>query len=302
MIHEAFHCLLTARYYELKGAIWKTKLIFLSLIPNSSNDDALGFPCWLQDGPAALPKRQFLKSWEWDTKVNIFFFFLQIAPLSLIRCKCTIYCDDTIFFVQPAVPNPNIQSCCYARQRKSNTSSNWRSWNRRGVLPFVSNILCTKEKSKVGTIKPWSVFDQAGLCWANVLVDTKQVMNGQQKAQLHLHWIHYMIQNNTHILFVWTFFGDLTNVCVDYLSFYLAHLYPAGPSVSAWYFAHHIYMLDNGGAKKKKKKNIRHTLLNYTKRSTARASNYTKQLRTSSGELLQSLALIWIHKKLHPQC
>lgn len=65
--------------------------------------------------------------------------------------------------------------------------------------------------------------------------------------------------------------------------------------VSAWYFAHHIYILDSGGAKQKKK-NTRHTLLNYTKRSTTRASNYTKELRSSSGELLQSLALIWIIK------
>lgn len=61
-------------------------------------------------------------------------FFLQVAPLSLIRYKCTIYCDGTIFFVQPAVQNPNIQSYCYARQRKSSTSSDWRE----GFYLFVS--------------------------------------------------------------------------------------------------------------------------------------------------------------------
>lgn len=105
-----------------------------------------------------------------------------------------------------------------------------------------------------------------------------------------------MIQNNTHISFVWTFFWDFTNVCADCLSFSLAHLYPAGPSPSPpdtlpTTFTYWIVEGPN-----KKKKNTRHTLLNYTKRSTTRASNYTKELRSSSGELLQSLALIWIIK------
>lgn len=131
------------------------------------------------------------------------------------------------------------------------------------VVACFSNILCTKEKNKVSTIKPWSVFDQAGLCRANILVDTKQAMNGQQKAQLHLQWIHYMIQNNTHISFVWTFFWDFTNVCADCLSFSLAHLYPAGPSPSPpdTLPTTFTYWIVEGPNKKKKKHSTHPTKL-----------------------------------------
>ena len=88
-VYVAFHCCrcyLTSTeiiFYEIIIRLWPScgnhislnslfkvaicrKIRFLCLIPNSSNDDALGW--W--DGSTTIPKRQFSTSWEGDSKIN----------------------------------------------------------------------------------------------------------------------------------------------------------------------------------------------------------------------------------------
>lgn len=134
MIHEAFSLFVNSQILWTERCYLKDEVDFFESHSPLIKWWCSGFPLLITGRAGCPPKAPVFDKLGMRHKSQ--HFFLQVAPLSLIRYKCTIYCDGTIFFVQPAVQNPNIQSYCYARQRKSSTSSDWRSWNRRGVLPF----------------------------------------------------------------------------------------------------------------------------------------------------------------------